>query len=699
VTDTILNNRYRLDAVIGEGGMAVVYRGYDLLLRRQVAVKILRPDHAADPSFVHRFYDEARAAARLSHPNIVTTYDVGDVQGSHYIVEEYVPGETLAALLARQGRLPESVAVRYAVQICLALAAAHRADLLHRDVKPSNILITRDDVVRVTDFGIARAVTTGTLSQADTVMGSVPYCSPEQLSGAALGPASDLYSLGVVLFEMLTGRRPYVAETALGVAMGHLNAAVPDPATYGVPITPALRDVVMKLLQKDPAARFQTAGEALAALRRCSRDEQRPDGGLPGDPTQTAVLRRRAGVFPKDGPRNAVLVEPRWSLHRAAALGAALVAAFVALFAILASREGASRNLVVPDVAGKSQLDALTALHDVGIDDVTLATRPDPDVVAGLADGTQPPAGSPVQPNERVTMYVSTGPPAIVVPDVSGDDLKTAAQTLTALGLRSRTGPGVHSATVRPGLVARTDPVGGSSLAKGETVILLPSLGPLMVSVPNIVSLPLEQAAATLRRLGLKLTTAIVPSPEIPARTVIDQEPAAGATVPPGSTVTADISAGPNAIAVPDLVGMSVDDARNTLLQAGLALGTVGYAAVTDTSPGMIIGQDPAAQTQVPQGTAVNIVVSQVPASPSPQASATPSPAVSATATVIMPNVTGMTLVDAQAALAKLGLRVARIVVVPGSRPDARVGATQPAAGAGVPPGSAVVIYLGTPQP
>lgn len=699
MTETILNNRYRLDAVVGEGGMAVVYRGYDLLLRRQVAVKILRPDHAADPSFVHRFYDEARAAARLSHPNIVTTYDVGEVQGSHYIVEEYVPGETLAALLARQGRLPESVAVRYAVQICLALAAAHRADLLHRDVKPSNILITHDDVVRVTDFGIARAVTAGTLSHADTVMGSVPYCSPEQLLGAALGPASDLYSLGVVLFEMLTGRRPYVAETALGVAMGHLNAAVPDPTTYGITVTPALRDIVMKLLEKDPAARFQSAGEALAALRRCSRDEHRPDNGVPEDPTQTAVLRRRAGAVHEDRPRHAVLLEPRWNLHRATVLGASLVVAFVALFAIFAVREGTSRKLVVPDVAGKSQLDALTALHDVGIEDVTLVTRPDPDVAAGLADGTQPPAGSPVQPRERVTMYVSTGPAAIVIPDVSGEDVKTASQTLGALGLRSRTGPGVHSATVQPGLVARTDPVGGSTLTKGDTVILLPSLGPLLVSVPNIVSLPLDQAAATLRRLGLKLTTAIVPSPEIPARTVIDQEPAAGATVPPGSTVTADISAGPNAIAVPDLVGMSVQDARNTLLQAGLALGTVGYASVTDTSPGMIIGQDPSAQTQVPQGTAVNIVVSQVPASPQPQASSSPAPAASGPAAVVMPNVIGMSLADAQAALTNLGLRVVRIIVVPGSRPDAPVGGTDPTAGASVPPGSAVVVYLGGPKP
>ena len=292
--DTILNNRYRLDAVIGQGGMAIVYRGYDLLLRRQVAVKVLRPQQAADQTFVQHFYEEARAAAKLSHPNIVNTYDVGEVDGSHYIVEEFVAGETLATLISREGKLPEAAAVRYARQICLALGAAHRADLLHRDIKPSNVLITPDDTVRVTDFGIARAANAATLTGVEAIMGSIPYCSPEQLSGTALAPSADLYSLGVVLFEMVTGRQPYTAETALGVAMAHVNSSIPDPLDCGAQIGTPLRDVITKLLQKSPADRYQSAGETLAALRHCGRLGGAELDEETGSDSSTAILRRRS---------------------------------------------------------------------------------------------------------------------------------------------------------------------------------------------------------------------------------------------------------------------------------------------------------------------------------------------------------------------------------------------------------------------
>jgi len=264
--ETIYNNRYRLDAKVGEGGMAVVYRGYDLLLHRQVAVKVLRPQFAADDDFVQRFYQEAQAAAKLTHQNIVNTYDVGAVGDSHYIVQEFVGGETLAALIKRQKRLPESAAIRYALGICAALGAAHRGELLHRDIKPSNILITPEDTVRVADFGIVRAANAQTLTSQENVLASVPYGAPEHLTGKPLCEASDLYSVGVVLYEMVTGQRPYDAETAMGVAMAHVNAPVPDPAATGVTISPQLREIIMRLLRKDPQERYQTAGELQVAL-------------------------------------------------------------------------------------------------------------------------------------------------------------------------------------------------------------------------------------------------------------------------------------------------------------------------------------------------------------------------------------------------------------------------------------------------
>src|SRR5580704_288510 len=265
----IYNNRYRVDAKIGEGGMAVVYRGYDLLLRRQVAIKVLRPQFAADEDFVQRFYQEAQAAARLSHPKIVNTYDVGENEGTNYIVQEYVGGETLAALIEREGKLPEAAAVRYTQQICRALSASHRADLLHRDIKPSNILVTPDDDVRVADFGIAGAAETqGTAS--DAIMGSVPYCAPEVLAGESVSEATDLYSVGVVMFEMLTGERPYPGDTAQEVAAAQARGVDPQTLAH---VSPGLRAIIVKLIDPVPKNRYQTAGELLGALRRIARGE------------------------------------------------------------------------------------------------------------------------------------------------------------------------------------------------------------------------------------------------------------------------------------------------------------------------------------------------------------------------------------------------------------------------------------------
>jgi len=686
--DKILNNRYRLDAAIGEGGMAVVYRGYDLLLRRQVAVKVLRPQHAADQSFVQRFYEEARAAAKLSHPNIVNTYDVGEVDGSHYIVEEFVAGETLATIIAREHKLPEAVAVRYARQICLGLSASHRADLLHRDIKPSNVLITADDVVRVTDFGIARAANAATLSGVEAIMGSIPYCSPEQLSGGALSPASDLYSLGVVLFEMVTGRQPYLAETALGVAMAHVNSPIPDPASCGADISPQLRDVIVKLLAKNPVDRYQTAGETLAALRRCGRREGEELDEAAGSDSSTAVLRRRSLGVHEDATLDLPEAPVSWDMRKIATIGGVGVAAIVVIALIFAARGASSHGLTVPDLTGKSQVEAVGALHSAGIDAVTFKQREDASVAAGLVDGSDPAPNARVKPQDTITIYLSAGAGRMAVPDVIGKDVKAASAALQAAGLTVHIGTTMHSSLVKQGLVAQTNPAPHGLIDKGGTVALNVSAGPQTVKLPNVVSLFVDDAQAQLRALGLKLQSNIVPSVDIPARTVIDQDPAGGSDVPPGSTVTVDISAGPNAVTVPNVVGTSVDDASAKLEQAGLALGAVAHAAVSDTSPGTVVGQHPEANSQAPQGTAVDIVVAAAPASPQPGASPsgqTP-PALGP-----VPNVIGLSLEDARAALDKAGYSVNRVIVLPGSPPGAKVVKTDPAPGATASPGSSSV--------
>lgn len=693
--DTILNNRYRLDAVIGQGGMAVVYRGYDLLLRRQVAVKVLRPQHAADQTFVQRFYEEARAAAKLSHPNIVNTYDVGEVDGSHYIVEEFVAGETLAALIARKGKLPEAAAVRYARQICLALGAAHRADLLHRDIKPSNVLITPEDTVRVTDFGIARAANAATLSGVEAIMGSIPYCSPEQLSGSALAPSADLYSLGVVLFEMVTGTPPYAAETALGVAMAHVNSPIPDPIERGAEIGAPLDDAIKKLLSKKPEDRYQSAGETLAALRSCGRSDAGELDEAPGDDASTSLVRRRALIPSAETPEHEVVERaPVWNVRRAMLVTTAAVVVVVLGALLIAAREGASRGVHLPDLSGKSQVEAVSALHDMGIDQINFAQHEDAVVPAGLVDGSSPAPDQPVRPSDIVTLFLSAGPKLLAIPDLSGKDPQAAMAQLTALGFDAKLGPAVH-ANVKAGLVAHTNPATGSPTEHGAVVMVDTSSGPALVLVPNLVAQSAPAAQAQLAKLGLKLSINIVPSVDIPAQTIIDQDPPGGSQTQPGSTISADVSAGPNAVTVPSVVGTSLDDAKTALGQAGLAVGSIAYAQVTDTSPGTIIGQHPDAGSQAPQGTTVDLVLAQAPASPTPQGSASPAASASPQAAVPVPDVIGMSVADAQAAIGRAGLVVGRIDIAPGSPPNARVVRTDPAAGQQIAQGGSVELYLG----
>ncbi|MFZ1019263.1 MAG: protein kinase, partial [Candidatus Cybelea sp.] len=269
IEERIFNNRYRLDRKLGEGGMATVYCGTDTLLRRRVAIKVLREQYAADDEFVRRFYQEAESAAKLSHPNIVNTFDVGRQDDTYYIVMELVDGPSLAEIIAADGRLPEPVAIDYAAQIASGLAYAHRQGLLHRDIKPANILVTKDDVVKLSDFGIARAVSQQTmaLTKPGLVMGSVYYISPEQAQEHEVHETSDLYSLGIVLYQMLTGSLPFTGESPVTVALKHIGDPVPVIDTHTTEVSPALAAIVNRLLQKNPERRFQSASELATALR------------------------------------------------------------------------------------------------------------------------------------------------------------------------------------------------------------------------------------------------------------------------------------------------------------------------------------------------------------------------------------------------------------------------------------------------
>ncbi|MBC5825619.1 MAG: Stk1 family PASTA domain-containing Ser/Thr kinase [Candidatus Eremiobacteraeota bacterium] len=695
--EVIYNNRYRLDARIGQGGMAVVYRGYDLLLRRQVAIKVLRPQFSYDEAFVERFRQEAQAAARLSDPNIVNTYDVGEVDGSYYIVQELISGETLAALIAREHRLPESVAIRYAEQICRALAAAHRQGILHRDIKPSNILVTADDVVRVTDFGIARAVNGHTVTSVDTVLGSVPYCSPEQLGSDGLTEASDLYSLGIVIYQMVVGRLPYEANTAVGVAMAHVQAPVPDPTAAGGPVSQALRAVIMKLLQKSPADRFQTAGETLAALRRCAGGNGTLDAGLeePLSQESPTALLRRGGRAPlaADGLRAQTVRTERaaWNVAHPLSVGVlVLTAAFLAML-VIAVRQASSQGVTMPDVTGKPVAEAMAAVRATGIERITVRQKHDDSAPPGLVFQSTPAAGENLRRRHEATLTVSTGPMAHRLPDVVGRETGEATALLTAQGFNVKLASSVYAEAKR-GTIVRMDPPAGAALDKGTTVKLYPSAGRQVTAVPDVVSLSVDEARRRLASAGLKLQLGgTISSANIPAQTIVDQTPGGGTTVSPGSSVLVDVSAGSNSTRVPNVVGGSLEDARRTLESTGLAVGTVTQAVVNDTSPDTVLSQDPAPNSALPQGAAVNVVVATAGTNDlqSPAASSAPAAGSSAPPSLgPIPNVIGMSVEAAKSVLEKAGYRVDHVTALPGAGPDARIVSTEPEAGATTSPGT-----------
>jgi serine/threonine-protein kinase len=708
MADVIYNNRYRLDAKIGEGGMAVVYRGYDLILRRQVAIKVLRPAFSSDERFVQRFEFEAQAAAKLTHPNIVTTYDVGQVNGDHFIVEEYVPGETLASLIARQGSLPEAVAVRYARQICAALAAAHRQGLLHRDIKPSNVLITREDVVRITDFGIAHAMEDGPASRRadETVMGSLPYCASEQLTGEEATEPTDLYAVGVVMYEMVAGKRPFDGADSEALADAIVHAPAPE-LPGKVAVGPRFAGIVAKLLRKDPATRYGSAGELLAALRRLARAEDtdtEEEDGEAGPDAPTEILRKRA----RRAAAQALSIEipkeeqPVWRARRALSFAGALVGVLVVIALLVAARQAASRSTRMPDLTGKSIAEAITSLHALGIDAVTIKKQPDLTVQGGLVASTDPSVGAQVGQSASVTLLVSDGPPTVPVPDVLGEDPQQAQQFLGAQGFQVRIAPKpVHSSTVRAGLVAATNPAPGSPLAKGGVVVVSRSSGPAMVAVPNIVSMTEDDARKLLAGLGLKLAVnSEVAVSNIPAQVILSQDPSEKGSLPPGGTVMVDVSAGPAAIEVPQLVGLTLDNARQTLAGVGLSVGNVVQAAMPDRPEGTVVSQTPGAFARVSQGAAIDLVVAagaNATAAPPPGQSAPPNPQPSPRGASLppVPNVIGMSIDQAKGVLERNGYRVERVTILQGSPPDARVLSTDPPVGTTPASGNGVVLIVG----
>ncbi len=675
MTERMLGERYRLENRIGEGGMATVYSGTDTVLRRRVAVKVLRPQYAADNDFVQRFYSEARHAAKLSHPNIVNTFDVGREDETYYIVMELVEGSTLSEMIEADTKIPEPVAIDYAAQICNGLAYAHRQGLLHRDIKPANILVTKDDVVKISDFGIARAISNQTmaLTQTGMVMGSVYYTSPEQAQGHELGESSDLYSLGIVLYQMLTGQVPYTGDTPVTVALKHVSGPIPSPMTGKVPISPALTAIVTKLLQKDPSERFASAIELASALRAAREHPLRADSVVRSSNGSQTNTRTKVLRIPKPPPRDsrlpdapAMTVPPRKG-PLLAALAGIFIAAVVFGYLFLGRPGGPFSRYTLADYTGLPVHAVETTLTTNNLTyhltPVTSETIPVDHIVRQApAPGTNVAAKAPVE------LFVSSGFPTVQLTDLRGYKRQDAENYLLGEQLVARISEKYDE---KPkGTVLSQNPKSGP-IPMHSTVALVVSKGLAPVAVPEIVSMSLVDATAALRQKHLELVVGERTSLDnVPENVIASQNPDAGVKVESGSKVTVVVSGGAALVVVPEVGGQSLPEATAAVSGAGL-VPTLQYIVQPANASGAVIDQTPAGTTKAKRGSTVTLSIA-VPGT--------------------IPDVAGQSLDAAREAIGKNGYRVGNIAYSTDGAPG-KVVRTEPEANATLRPGEAVTIY------
>jgi beta-lactam-binding protein with PASTA domain/predicted Ser/Thr protein kinase len=547
----VLADRYEIEDLLGQGGMARVFRGTDRVLGRTVAVKVLSPQFAGDDQFVARFRREAQAAAALNHPNIVSVYDTGDQADVHFIVMEYVEGRTLRDVVRQDGPLMPERATEIGASVARALASAHEAGMVHRDIKPGNIMLTRDGEVKVMDFGIARTSTGDTLTQTAAVLGTASYLSPEQAQGITVDARSDIYSLGCVLYEMLTGRAPFTGDSPVAIAYKHVKEDPVPPGRLNGDVPDSLDAVVMKCMAKNPANRYQNAEELREDLERAAQGM--PTLATPvmaGDATEVVTDRVGAGRtavmtgLPPEEEEKAERGGRGWLVALGVLL--ALAALGVAAFFLVRSLLPPPTELVaVPDVVGEREQDAINQLEDAGFR-VQTETEFSETVQRGRVLEQDPEAGERVEEGSPVTIIVSRGPQPVPVPDVVGLTEEEAREELEDAGFE------VGSVTPREseeeeGTVVDQSPPGGTDARPGSAVELVVSSGPATVAVPDVFCEDVDTAQAAIEDAGLDFVhTGFAFSDECPPGTVASQSPEGGAQVQPGTNVRVKESQGPS---------------------------------------------------------------------------------------------------------------------------------------------------------
>ena len=584
----LVDGRYQVVRHIADGGMATVLLATDTRLDRDVALKVMRADLAADETFVSRFRREARSAARLSHPNVVPVFDQGEDEGRVFLAMEYIDGRTAREVVDAEGALTPRAALDLMESVLTGLAVAHEAGYIHRDVKPENVLIADQGPVKVADFGLARAVTSQSTTTDDGVLfGTVAYLSPEQVERGIADARSDVYAAGLILFELLTGTRAIEGESPIHVAFQHVHEGVPAPSER-VPGLPApLDDLVALATHRDPDERPRDAGDYLAALR-ATRDElsskqldRRPTraGAATGHAPTAAYARpsptRALGATSAEGGAPAGPAAPGdGDSPSSGRRRSGVLVGLLALLLLVAgggywyATAGPGASVVVPDIAGESRDDAAATLegHDL---DLTEQEAFDESVPKGEAIQSNPPSGSEASKGSDITVIFSKGPERYDVPDLAGETTKAAKKALEERNLTLDSTSERWHESVDEGQVISSDPAAGTEVKRDAKVSVVVSKGPEPIDVPSVTGERLAAATTTLEEAGFEVDrSADAYSSDVPKGAIAGQSPADG-TLPRGGTVTVTVSKGPEMVTVPKVEGMSLAEATRALESAG----------------------------------------------------------------------------------------------------------------------------------
>jgi eukaryotic-like serine/threonine-protein kinase len=634
VSDTLINTlfdgRYRILRKLGTGGMANVYLAEDEVLGRRVAIKILNDRHAGDDQFVERFRREAKNAASLSHPNIVSIYDRGEAEGTYYIAMEYLDGRSLKELIVARGPAPIHLAVDYARQILAAIRFAHRHGIVHRDIKPHNVLVDGEGRLKVTDFGIARAGVSQ-MTEAGSIIGTAQYLSPEQAKGAPVDQTSDLYSVGVVLYELLTGVVPFSGDTPVEIAMKHLSTVPEAPSTKRADIPRDLDMVVMRALAKDPSERYQSAEEMDADLRRINRGvaispvteeaataiiSRPPPSAVteitPRPPRPPVPYAPPSAYYDYDEPPRRAL----WPWFVALLFVAAALVGGYFLYSQIQDQLSGSKTVAVGNYLGIREADAVAKIRAIGLrPNPVRQPNADPGFPETYVFQQTPRPGDKTPKNNFVTIYVSLGPPKTDVPSVVGEPLDKALSDLQDAKLK---GKAIPTESDKPqGQVISQSPTAGLSVKQGTQVKLKVSKGPKPIAVPNVVGSTFDSANSILLGSGFAVLRKDVKS-DAPKDTVVNTSPGPGTLQPPGTTITVMVSKGPTTSTVPDVTTLTQNDAQATLKASGFGVKIVSQPVTDQSQDGIVQTQDPPGGTQQPPGTTVTIAVGKFGATPGP---------------------------------------------------------------------------------